>query len=596
MMKDLKLTGQRVELDGAWRFSPDPHRDGEALGFCKAAHETGRWLEVAVPSCFETAYPDLAFFEGCCWYRRSFSIPEAWHQRRVVLRFEAVNYRAKVWLNDLFLGENLDPFLPFEFEIPETALQRSENLLAVAVDNAHYPGDVPGKHVGWRGFGGIIREVFLYTTDYLHLGGVRVIAAPASGGGGEFEFRIPARNQRPETEAVLAEVQIRDANENLCASVQGELRTLRAGDKTEWVLSGRLESVTPWSPQNPFLYQAQVRLLVSGQSLDSQAILFGFRRIQATPEGLLLNDEPIFLTGFNRHEDSPRTDAAVDHELTRQDLEAMKEAGANLVRLCHYPHAPRELELCDQLGLLVFAEIPLYFWNDPDDGRRHQGERTRTAARQLERMVARDFNHPSIIFWSVSNETQEDEAEVAESNSFLLRFCRQLDPSRLHVHVSCHWTKHPRFEDDDVICLNGYPSGEHSPASYDREGVVTWWRENLGTIRKLYPGKPLLVTEFGYGSFAGTFGHALGEDEQALVLENEFRAFDPALVCGALVWCWADHPWPAGRFLGGIAMSPFGVVNRQRHRLLAFWRTRSLFRKRQGLPENRTADSAQPQC
>jgi beta-galactosidase/beta-glucuronidase len=134
---------------------------------------------------------------------------------------------------------------------------------------------------------------------------------------------------------------------------------------------------------------------------------------------------------------------ALDLETTRQDLEAMKEAGANFVRLCHYPHPPAELDLCDELGLLVFAEIPLYFWNDIDEGRRTNAARVQTAKRQLERMVDRDFNHPSIVFWSVSNETHDNEPDVAESNRELIRTVRALDSTRLHVHVSNHWKEYP---------------------------------------------------------------------------------------------------------------------------------------------------------
>ena len=131
------------KIDGIWRILPDPHGDGEALNFWKPDYDPRLWREVRVPSCFEAGSPDIDFYEGVCWYRRAFHVPDDWRSRRVVLRFEAVNYRARVWLNGELLGENLDGFLPFEYEIQDKVLWGRDNVLAVAVDNSHHAGDVP---------------------------------------------------------------------------------------------------------------------------------------------------------------------------------------------------------------------------------------------------------------------------------------------------------------------------------------------------------------------------------------------------------------------------------------------------------------------
>ena len=152
--------------------------------------------------------------------------------------------------------------------------------------------------------------------------------------------------------------------------------------------------------------------------------------------GLLLNGRPIFLTGFNRHEDSPRVGMVPDMETTRRDLEDMVRMGCNFVRLCHYPHDPRELDLCDELGLLVMAEIPLYWWNGLEEGEEACAHKLDAAKRQLSNMIRRDINHPAIVFWSVSNETEEQRPEVAAGNRELVRLAKELDPTRLAVHVS----------------------------------------------------------------------------------------------------------------------------------------------------------------
>lgn len=540
-----------------------------------------------MPSCFEAGCPGIDFYEGICWYRRTFRPDAEWKSRRVVLKFEAVNYRARVWLNDQFVGENRDGFLPFEFDIQDKLLFDGINTLAVSVDNSHHEGDVPGQHVGWRGYGGIIREVSLFVTEFLRIGNVRVVATPA-GSGGEMQFCLQIENGGPRAVECAIEMAVGDPAGLVLAKLTSARVLVASGGGAEVVMDGTLTGIRAWSPSSPVLYTAHAVLKVDGRTVDETSTRFGFRRIQATPHGLLLNGEPVFLTGFNRHEDSPRTAMATDLQTTRSDLKAMKEAGANFVRLCHYPHHPAELDMCDEIGLLALDEIPLYFWNDIAEGRRTNKARVKAAARQLERMIARDFNHPSVIFWSVSNETHDDEPEVAESNRELIRLARRLDPTRLHVHVTCRFMTHPFFEEDDVMCVNYYPSidwggGGHTPGTFDYAGSSTKWRESLAELRGKFPDKPILVTEFGYCSFPGTYGHSFGEDEHARVLEHEFKALRAPLVCGAAIWCWADHAWPAGRFLGGLGISPFGVLGRDRRKLKPFWTARLMFRAAQGV-------------
>lgn len=575
-------------LTGLWRFSPDPHGDGEALGFWKPGWDVRRWREVPVPSVFEAGCQDLDFYEGVCWYRRSFCVDSAWHAPRLVLRFEAVNYRARVWLNGQWLGENRDGFLPFEFDVTGQVRRDGENVLAVAVDNAHHEGDVPGMHVGWRGYGGILRDVTLRPAANLAIEQLTVAAEPDVAGG-VVTCRVRVHNHGQTSGQGAVTVCVYDATgETVLASLAPAAVAVSVGEVAEFAVGGRLDGAKAWSPATPVLYRAVATLRAGAEVADTATVRFGFRQVKATADGLRLNGEPLFLTGFNRHEDSPLTAMAADLATVRRDLEQMREAGANFVRLCHYPHDPAELDLCDELGLLVFCEIPLYFWNDAAEGRRTHAARIQTATRQLERLIARDANHPSVIFWSVSNETHEEHPEVAESNRALIRRARELDPTRLCVHVSNHWLTHPNFAEDDVICINHYPSIDWErrghQAGADLSGAAENWGRELARLRQQYPAKPILVAEFGYCSFAGTVGNAFGEDEHARVIEAEFAAIErQAYVCGATIWCWADHAWPAGRFFNGLSVSPFGVLSRDRRKLQPFWTSRHLFRARQKL-------------
>ena len=311
----------------------------------------------------------------------------------------------------------------------------------------------------------------------------------------------------------------------------------------------------------------------------------------AIRDGLLfINNEPTLLLGFNRHDDSPRTDLAADPEQARQDLLRMKEMGANFVRLCHYPHDERTLDLCDEIGLFVMAEIPLYWWKGDKYGAETLANQIAVAKRQLTRLVERDRHHPCIIAWCVSNETDETRPEVVAGNAELVRFVKALDPARLVVHVSDHWTPNAHFDADDVICVNTYPFmrgrgwGNGDPLTAAQTGE--WLRAELVKLHAKYPHKPILVTEFGHAAIAGATDGSLGEALQAEILREQLRSILAAgsFMCGATVWCWADHPWAEDKWLNFLHTSPFGVVARNRTTKTAFDVLQSEFRRAKSAP------------
>lgn len=266
-----------------------------------------------------------------------------------------------------------------------------------------------------------------------------------------------------------------------------------------------------------------------------------------------------------------------DLQLVRRDLKHMKEMGANFVRLCHYPHHSRELDLCDELGLLVMNELPLY-WSEenPDDNK----QRVKSAKRQLETFIKRDENHPSVIFWSVSNETNHARPEVAEGNAELVQLAKKLDPSRLAVYVLNTWEGHMwdpaggairYFEHTEVICINSYPCDQNLYSSYpkDMKDAVARWKDEIEQLHQKYPGKPILHTEFGSASIEGLFkDRYFGVDVQANAIESQFSAMTDSYHCGAVIWCYADHPWPIKKYDNQYprvpVMAPYGVITRDR--------------------------------
>ncbi len=558
-----------MSADFTWRFCPDPFDEGAAAGWAAPDFDDSGWNPVTLPTVFDRCGPGLAGYEGKGWFRGRALVTLL--SPFPVLTFGAVNYRAQVWLNGILVGENPDPFLPFTLPVKDALRPDMENTLAVCVDNTRRDGDVPGLQRGWRPYGGILRPVALVGRNAVHFESVTVDGA--ADGTVTVLARIANRTDREVAVRLLAVVAVPEETDTRHWALPEDDGVLPAGATLARTLTDRFAAPDLWSPETPARFQATVTLsdAEQGTLLDSRTVDFGFRTVSIDGGRILLNGRPIFLRGFNRHEDSPTHDARVDPATAEADLRAMKVAGANFVRLCHYPHDPSTLTLCDALGLLAMAEIPLYWWGDrPED----HDVKLATARRQLECLIERDRSHPSVIFWSVSNETSESDPVVAAGNQELVRLAKRLDPTRLAVHVSHTWQQHPSFEGDDVLCVNGYPTWFPRP-----DGAPGYrWRDELAILAARYPGKPILVAEFGHPAIERVASGQVAEGRQSDAIQAQFDDLTGALqVCGATLWCWADHAWPEDRWLANLTTSPFGVVTRARTPKRALETVTSLF-------------------
>jgi beta-glucuronidase len=578
------------DLNGPWRFQPDPYGEGDHEGFERPDWDDSQWFDVDVPCDFSTVLPDLDFYEGGGWYRRSLDVPECMRGRCNLLRFEGVNHRCRVWLNGQLVGEHFDAYLPFEIRVDDSIEYGARNSLVVYADNTCHAEDVPGEQRGWRTFGGLVRSVALVSMSRLHLSHIATDARAD----GTLNLQADVTNElnelastaidvrlKPRITRTGADVPLREGESGPEIEGGGGALDITPGSTADFQSTTTFPDIQAWSPDSPTLYDLTVSLSHAGDVIDARTVTIGFRTIEARAGQLLLNGDPIYLTGFNRHEDSPCTAMAPDPELTRQDLVSMKSAGSNFVRLCHYPHDPGELDLCDALGLLVLDEIPLYWWGGKWD-EEHYESKFAAAKRQVEKMVRRDVNHPCVAFWSVSNETSEKAPGVVEGNRELVKLVQGLDPTRPAVHVSNHWTEVREFDADDVICINAYPAWgrmhKGGKGGFTLEDATAWWSDELEKLHECYPDKPILIAEFGHPCLAGVKTGSLGEFSQCAALEAEFKAMHAPYVCGATVWCYADHPWPGGfSFMKYMTTSTYGVVTRSRQPKRAYETMRRLF-------------------
>lgn len=483
-----------TSLDGRWQTIIDPYETGfydyryneSKEGFFKNAKPRGpgdlveydfdNSPQMSVPGDWNSQDERLLFYEGTIWYKKSFDYQKR-ERTRLFVHFGAANYAADVYLNGEKLGRHEGGFTPFNFEV--TALVRGrENFLVVKVDNRRRREAVPTLNTDWWNYGGLTRSVTLvevpeaFIRDYflqLKKGSADEVAGwvRLGGAGGR--------------QAVTVEIPEAGVRHTFTTDAEGFAPVS---------FKARLQL---WSPESPKLY----RVVVSSGA-DAVGERIGFRTVETRGADILLNGRPIFLRGISLHEESPlRGGRAVNEDDARQLLTWARELGCNFVRLAHYPHNEHMTRLADEMGLLVWSEIPVYWtilWDNP--------QTFGSARAQLDEMITRDKNRAAVILWSVANETPVSEPRNRFLRALIER-ARELDPTRLLTAAN-----ERRYADADTQLIDD-PLGEHLDVLGCNE-YVGWYDgppEKADRLAwKTTLNKPLVISEFGGDALAGHHG------------------------------------------------------------------------------------------
>ncbi len=559
-------TRTTISLDGTWNTIVDPYESGlPARYFQNSKPKTKSELvefdfatspKLRVPGDWNTQRESLLFYEGPLWYQRNFS-----YQRRpgtrTFLHFGAANYQARVWLNGSKLGEHVGGFTPFSFEITEK-LADGENNLVVEVSNTRYADGIPGLHTDWWNYGGLTRSVELVEVPQSFISEFWVQLGRNSSSQIEGWVQVEGGQQGSEVTVQIPEVHLKQS-----ARVDSSGRaTFQAHANVEL-----------WSPERPKLYHVEIS---AGEDTINDEI--GFRTIETRGSQILLNGRPIFLRGICLHEEAPfRSGRAFSEEDDRTLLTWAKELGANFVRLAHYPHNEEMIRLADQMGLLVWEEVPVY-WE-----LQFQNPATlENAKSQLREVIARDHNRAAIALWSISNETPVS----LERNAFLKEmagYARQLDSTRLITSASDKWEhgaqtsalNDPLGEFLDVIGLNEYIGWYGNLRPEDADGMQ--W--------KFAYAKPVVVSEFGADAAFGLHADAqtrFSEEYQANLFEHQIAMLKnmPGLA-GVTPWLLMDFHSPR-RPLPGIQdyFNRKGLISDRGQRKQAFYVLQKFYREK----------------
>ena len=480
---------QYTLLNGKWNAIIDPYQQGrktaiyrnralkDKADFKEYAFEGG--LRLNVPSDWNSQIPELKYYEGTMWYERKFEINKK-SDENLFLYFGAVNYRCRVYLNGTLIGSHEGGFTPFQFNVTNV-VKEGGNFLAVEVDNTRTADAIPALSFDWWNYGGITRDVMLVHTPKNYIR--------------DYFIQL----DKYDSDRVHAEVQL--SAQNAGQLVKIEIPELKIANKVFTDGTGlakatfRVRNLERWSPQAPKLYQ----VIVSSE-VDEVKENIGFRNLYVKNTQIYLNDSPVFMKSIGLHEEiSQRQGRAYSEQDAIALLSEAKGLGVNMIRLAHYPQNEYIVRLAEQMGLMLWEEIPVWQGIDfKDSSTRLKAQRMYTE------MLLRDRNRCALTFWGVANETAPSESRNAFLKS-LVELCHKMDTTRLitaafdlpklNSETNAFEMEDDFIENLDVVSINKYMGWYHR------------WPMSPSEIRwNVALDKPLIFSEFGGEALYGQSG------------------------------------------------------------------------------------------
>ena len=448
--------GYAFSLNGKWRFNPTP-----ADGFESTGIATDTWPEIAVPGEWTMQGFEVRP-ESQAAYRTSFDVPAAWADRCVYLRFGAVFSDAVVWVNGVEAGRHEGGFTQFDLDVTRL-VKPGANTLALGVKSASIADTLASaSQYAAHPLGGILRDVTLFSVPQIHIASVRVTTTPAENGAWKAEFDVQTANFGHASKGeVKMDAEILAPGENTGKSIQTVFETPKSNGIVStkgWIT---LPDAKTWDAEHPVMYTVNITLTTPGQD-ETIRIPFGFREVKVSGNEVLVNGKPVKLRGVCRHEAHRTLGRAITDELRRKDVEVFREANVNYIRTSHYPPGEGLTTAADELGMFVEQEAPLCWVGHPANSIWGQwnprDERYRTLIlRQTLEMIARDANHPSVIIWSLANESTWT-SNFERSNELAKAF----DPTRPTSFHDQAWGGYNNAHSKADIAVYHYPTPEQA--------------------------------------------------------------------------------------------------------------------------------------
>ena len=512
---------QTLSLNGRWRFHWSETVESRLKGFEAISYNDAGWDEMPVPGLWElNGYGNPVYVNvGYAWrgqyknnppivpqkgnhvgqYRRVFDVPVEWEKKPVYLCIGSATSNVRVWVNGKMVGYSEDSKLEARFDISKY-IRPGQNVIALEVFR-WCDGTYLEDQDFWR-LSGISRGVYIYTREKQRLEDVRIIAQAD----GSLQVKADVTSGIKSVSATLTDAEGRPVASLPAVSASRGSATLQA----------HVQGVQPWSAEIPALYRLDVAARDAGGSVvESASFQVGFRTVEIHNAQLLVNGQPVLLKGANRHEMHPVKGYVVSEEDMIRDIRIMKELNINAVRTCHYPDDPRWLALCDRYGLYVVDEgnVESHGMGYADGVTLAQDPRFRAAhLSRVSRMVQRDYNHPSVITWSLGNE-----AGAGPNFVDCYDWVKLYDPTRPVQYERALMTA---YDCSDVVC------------------PMYWSPEKCEEFLSGNPTRPLIQCEYAHA-----MGNSMGNFSDYWDLVRKYPAYQ-----GGFIWDFQDQALWNGRY------------------------------------------------
>ncbi len=529
-----------INLNQNWRFKQEDAGLPQTL--------PSDWAEVNLPHTWNAVDGhdgNGSYDRGKYWYAKSFDTPrQPLAGGRVYVEVLAAGQQATVYVNGSEVTYHEGGYSVFRADITDLCKDEGENLLVIACGNENKSSVYP-QSADFTFYGGLYRGVNLISVPEVHFdldyyGGPGVMVTPkqCDCGGASFELEAFVKNPDENFTVMYA---VKDAEGQEVAGA------VRPADNTK--VTVYVPDAKKWEIDDPYLYTVTATLQRRNEAYDEVNIKAGVRSFSCDPDkGFIINGKEIPLRGVSRHQDQMYKGNALSREDHYDDARIIKELGANTIRLAHYQHSQDFYDACDELGFVVWAEIPFISVMNPDPDA-HQN-----CISQMKELIIQNYNHPSICFWGISNEILIGgiSEKLVENHKELQTLCKELDPTRLTTiaHVSMTPVDSPVHHITDVESYNHY-FGWYGGKMEDNGP----WMDNF---HKVHPDICLGLSEYGCEGIITYHGpnpacKDYSEEYQALYHEHLAKMLDER------PWIWSSHVWNmfdfgcAARDEGGVA-------------------------------------------
>lgn len=529
-----------TNLNGKWKYIIDAYETGQ-IGFMsiyensipkdksdRVEYSFDRAQTLWVPGSWNAQKPELYYYEGTIWYRKTFDMENFSEENRYFVHFGAASYKSTITFNGKVISVHEGGFTPFCCEVT-SLIKKKDNFLIVGVSNTRADNQVPAKVTDWFNYGGIIRDVKLIEVpqNFISRYFLSLNKTTLNNKIKRIDGSVLLEGDAVPTEArvLIPELKVSQA--------------VTVDAKGVAIFSIDVKNMELWSPESPKLYNVCIET-----NSDTVWDRIGFRTVETKGREILLNGKPVFLKGISLHDENPicgdRANSMDDAKLV---FGWVKELGCNFLRLAHYPHQENIVRLADEMGIMLWEELPLYWgiqWGNM--------KVLENAKQQYAELIYRDCNRASSIIWSIANETSPS----PDRNKFLISMAahvRSLDSTRL-LSAAC--------KKDQAV--DGHPDNDYtlSDPIMDHLDLVSF-NEYLGWYgglpeecrKKSYNSdmeKPIIVTEFGGGALQGYFADSLtrwSENFQAYLYQENLAMFDRIKgLAGLTPWILTDFRSP----------------------------------------------------